>query len=115
MTLTTFEEAKLCPKCGRTGEDRAQIPAPRDAKLPRGTKIHFIYCVTELCRWFNTPWQVQVNPDGSIPAPRNHSGEHKVYANIEGHDDMALALAKNLKQQFEDEQDPDKREIRRGR
>ena len=57
---TTFEEAKLCPKCGRPGEDRQTTKVGRK-------EVHLIYCVTELCKWFNTPWSVQVNEDGSIP------------------------------------------------
>ena len=60
---TTFEEAKLCPKCSMPGEDVATTPAEKD---PRKT-IHTIYCRNDQCTWFNTPWLVQVNPDGSVP------------------------------------------------
>jgi hypothetical protein len=92
MALSTFEEAKLCPKCNQPGEDMQTIPAPAQARLPRGTTIHLIYCRTELCRWFDTCWQVQVNPDGSVPAPKDHTGEPKLYANIEGHDEIAQQI-----------------------
>jgi hypothetical protein len=95
-TLPTFEEAKRCPKCNQPGEDRATRPAPG---LVRGTTLHVIYCVTKLCPWFETSWFVQVNPDGSVPAPKNHSGEPKIYSGFEGHDEYAeklLAAAKAM-------------------
>lgn len=109
--LTTMEEAKLCPKCGRTGEDRKTLQVRGMAK---GTTVHLIYCVTELCRWFGTPWQVQVNPDGSVPAPKNHTGQPKLYANIEGHDDQAKQLIEQLKKNAQAETEPGT-EIRNGR
>jgi hypothetical protein len=84
--LTTFEQAKLCPICGRAGADRATIPAQG---LPRGTTVHTIYCVTELCEWYNTPWMVQVNPDGSVPPPQDHTRSEKHYVGFEGHDEHA--------------------------
>lgn len=84
---TTFEEAKVCPKCAKPGEDRMTKPAGRD--LPLGTTIHMIYCNTELCPWYNTCWMVQVNPDGSIPPPKNHTMSPKLYSGFEGHNEEA--------------------------
>lgn len=66
----TFEEAKLCPKCGKPGEDMGGRPARR-----RGVKVHTIYCRTELCKWYNTSWLIQVNEDGSIPQAYSQIGE----------------------------------------
>lgn len=115
MTLPTFEEARLCPRCNQPGEDRTTIPAPAAANLKRGTTIHMIYCTTKLCPWYDTCWNVQVNPDGSIPAPRNHKGEPKLYANIEGHDDLAAKIQEALMLQRKMETDPGRREIRNPR
>ena len=67
MEHPTFEAAKICPKCNRPGEVRKVAPAKN---MKPGTQIHFVYCVTELCKWYNTPWTVQTNPDGSVPPPR---------------------------------------------
>jgi hypothetical protein len=87
MTETTYEEAKRCPKCQTPGEDRRQTSAGE--ALPQGTKIHHIYCVNERCEWYNTPWMIQVNVDGSVPPPQDHRGKPKVYEGFEGHDQMA--------------------------
>lgn len=103
MTQPTFEEAKVCPKCGKPGEDTSSIAAPG---LPRGTRVHTIFCRTELCRWHNTCWYVQVNPDGSVPVAKNHSGEPKLYAGFEGHDDRAKDIIAGLKAQAEAETEP---------
>lgn len=97
--LPTYEETKICPKCGQTGEVRSQIAAPKEAGMKPGTTIHFIYCVTKLCRWYNTPWEVQVNPDGSVPAPRNHAlrKDQKIYHGFDDHDERANQIIAALK------------------
>lgn len=82
----TFEEACRCPNCGEPGEDRSQKLAPG---MPVGTKIHMVYCVKTGCDWFNTPWMVQTNPDGTVPPPRDHRGEAKLYVGFENHDQLA--------------------------
>lgn len=115
MEQPTFEEARNCPRCGMPGEDRQTIPAPPAAGLKRGTTIHLIYCVTEMCRWFDTCWHVQINPDGSIPPPKDHTGEPKLYANIEGHDELAKKIQEALELQRLQEIEPGKREIRNPR
>src|SRR5689334_17122459 len=61
MTLTTYEEAKRCPKCETPGQETSQRPRPD------GSKLVTIFCRNERCSWCNTPWVVQVNADGSIP------------------------------------------------
>jgi len=100
---TTFEQAKLCPICGQPGEDRRSLKAPG---LSPGTTVHTIYCVTKLCEWFNTPWMVQVNPDGSVPPPQDHSRSKKYYAGFEGHDELAANIDLALKLQAEQEIKP---------
>jgi hypothetical protein len=60
---TTFEEARLCPKCGQPGKDMGAKPARR-----RGVMVHTIMCDgSDLCPWKNTRWLVQVNEDGTVP------------------------------------------------
>jgi hypothetical protein len=89
MSEATYETAKRCPKCTEPGEDMGGKPAPG---LPPGTKVHLIYCRKEGCEWFNTCWLVQVNPDGSVPQPKDHRGEPKIYMGFEGHDQLARDL-----------------------
>jgi hypothetical protein len=57
---------------------------------------HTIYCRQKLCPWEDTCWIVQVNPDGSVPAPRDHAGEAKVYIGFETHDQEARDLRRAL-------------------
>lgn len=94
MEQTTFEEAKRCPKCQTPGEDRRQTRAPQGA-LP-GAKIHHIYCTNNRCVWYDTPWMVQVNKDGSVPPPQDHRGRPKVYEGFEGHDQQARDIRRLL-------------------
>lgn len=93
-TATTYEEAKLCPKCGKPGEETKSISV---RGMARGTTAKTIYCRTNLCPWENTPWMVQVNPDGSIPPPQDHTGRPKMYSGFEGHDGQAEELIRRLK------------------
>lgn len=111
MAATSFEEAKICPKCNKPGEDRKTVVAPG---LPRGTTVHTIYCVSVLCPWYETCWMVQVNPDGSIPPPQDHTRTEKVYVGFEGHDEMAKALVDELKASEKHQQDPGYEIKRRG-
>lgn len=99
---STYEEAKRCPKCDKPGEVTRDIPAGRG--LPPGTRVHEITCRTPLCPWENTPWMVQVNADGSIPPPQDHSKTQKVYVGFEGHDELARKLVDNLQKQYDAEQ-----------
>lgn len=101
--ISTFEEAKRCPRCNQPGEDRKQIPAPG---IP-GAKVHTIYCVSQLCPWYDTPWLVQVNSDGSIPQPQDHTRTPKVYQGFETHDQLArdIERALSLQKQLETQKD----------
>lgn len=110
---TTFEEAKQCPKCGKPGEDRSVTPAPN---LPIGTTLHHIYCTTELCPWYNTAWVVQVNKDGSIPAPKNHTGEPKHYQQLDDPDlEKRIIEALELQREMETQKGSEIRNPNSGR
>ena len=61
MAEVTFEESKRCPKCGHPGNDRVQTPLEQG----HGT-MHYIYCETPVCPWYNSPWMVQTMPNGEI-------------------------------------------------
>jgi|SRR6266487_815514 len=102
---TTFETASMCPKCGFIGEDRGTSPGPKKST------IHHIYCGNARCKWYNTPYLVQVNEDGSIPKPTNHTGEKKVYEGFEGHDERARELIDILKRNAQAEIKPGGAEI----
>jgi hypothetical protein len=77
----TWSDAIQCPKCRLTGEHmpkESKQVSTRDGDGNRihgvtpGAKLHKIYCRNPRCKWFNTNWTVQVNPDGSIPEPDTH-------------------------------------------
>ena len=89
MANEGYQEATRCPECKEPGNVRVKRPAPPQAGLPRGTTVHVVYCENKRCEWFNTSWLVQVNPDGSIPVPRDHTGEPKLYQGFEEHAAMA--------------------------
>lgn len=101
MTRPIFEEASRCPKCQTPGDDRKQ-----DASGPKGSTLHYIYCVNDRCKWFDTFWIVQVNADGTIPPPKDHTGEKKIYQGFEGHDQRAAELIDTLKRNAEAELRP---------
>src|SRR6266496_2162294 len=91
-TRPVFETASKCPKCSQPGEDRQQTPGVK------GSTIHHIYCVNKNCKWYNTPCQlIQVNRDGSIPSPKDHSREKKIYEGFDDHDRRAQELIETLK------------------
>jgi hypothetical protein len=62
--LPSYEEAKHCPKCGQQGK-----LGKTHTKLSGrpGAKLEEWFCQNERCRWYNTPWVIQLNPDGTIP------------------------------------------------
>lgn len=68
MADTTYEEAKRCPKCEQPGEKTKEEPARR---VP-GARLHTIYCRNPKCKWYDTPYIIQVNADGTIPPPNAH-------------------------------------------
>jgi hypothetical protein len=87
---TTWEEACRCPKCQVPGKDNRIVATLRGVRnVPNGAKVHEVKCVNERCEWYDTPWMVQQNPDGSVPPKTDHSGHEKHYVGFEGHDQMA--------------------------
>lgn len=86
-----FDEAQRCPKCKEPGEVTKETPL-------RGKKKEVtIYCRTRRCKWFNTPWVVTLNEDGTVPDPQDHTGKEKVYVGFEDHDRMAAMIEEGLK------------------
>ena len=72
---TTFEEAKLCPKCELPGDD-VSSSAGKDSR-GKPVVLHMIFCRNDTCKWYNTNWIVQVNSDGSIPQAYSQVGDKK--------------------------------------
>lgn len=70
MTDSTYDEARRCPKCKELG-DKTSEQSLRTS-MQRGAKLHIFTCRNERCKWFETTWSVQVNPDGTIPPPTLH-------------------------------------------
>jgi len=66
--MATWEEARCCPKCSNAGREDGRVPTAK-----RGVTAVKLTCENPLCRWFETPWFVQINPDGSIPDPDTFS------------------------------------------
>lgn len=63
MTDTSFDEARRCPRCDEPGRGIRDFPGPG------GSRFHSIMCLNQRCRWHNTTYLIQVNPDGTIPPP----------------------------------------------
>lgn len=99
--MATFEEARRCPKCDKPGEDMGGRPSQR-----RGTKVHTIFCRTELCSWYNTSWLVSVNEDGTVPDAYSQVGPkqyHKVSQETETRINEALERQLKAEQSGEGE------------
>jgi hypothetical protein len=95
----TFETAKLCPKCGLPGEDTGATPVISQ-QSGRPVKVHSIFCRNETCEWYNTNWIVQVNEDGSVPAPYSQLGE-KQYPKASEDLEQRVRDALTVQQQME--------------
>lgn len=98
---TTFEEAKKCPKCKQPGQDRKTIKQRNSHGKP--VETHLIYCVTQVCPWYDTPWQVTINPDGTIPEPYSQLGE-KQFPRLS--QESRSRIEDNIKAQLEAETHP---------
>lgn len=107
---TTFEEAKLCPKCDKPGEDRST----KRVRNSRGklVEIHSIYCTTVVCPWYNTMWVVQINEDGSIPEAYSQVGS-KMYPKLSAESETRVREA--MEAQLRAETQPGGGEIRNPR
>lgn len=74
MVDTTFEEARRCPRCEQPGTEIGQKTG-RVRGATRGAVFHEIACMNERCRWHNTTWVVQTNPDGTVPQAQTERRE----------------------------------------
>jgi hypothetical protein len=81
-----FEQAQACPRCEQPGEVTSTV------NIADGKKQATIYCRNKRCRWLNTCWLVTINADGTVPAPQDHTGAHKIYQGFEEHDRMASQI-----------------------
>lgn len=61
--------------------------------------VHLVYCENDLCPWYDTCWMVQVNADGSVPPPTDHTGAPKIYERFEGHDQVAEQIRQSIRRQ----------------
>lgn len=86
--MATLEEASHCPRCKEVGEQGA----PQVSAEP-GIRIIVFTCRNERCRWYNTGWPVQLNPDGSIPEPSETPRGPKQFDRP-----SKLAIAQNMEQ-----------------
>jgi hypothetical protein len=104
---TTLEEAKQCPKCGMPGEEVDTRSHPDG----RGKQIMTVMCVTTLCPWFETPYWITINSDGSIPEPYSDlkRGEKK-YPKLSP--EIETNIRANMEQQLGQEIQPGGGEIR---
>ena len=106
--MTSFEDAKKCPKCGKPGEDMGS----RSVRSPNSgatVQIHSIYCRTQLCPWLDTMWIVQVNEDGTIPEAYSQLG-NKQYPKLSPESEARINDA--IKHQLEAETKPGGLELR---
>lgn len=87
--MATFEEAKCCPKCGVAGNIRV-TKTNRDR-----SKLLTIYCENPRCKWYDTPWNVSVLADGSIPDPQSYKGP-KTYVGFEHDNEEAQRVINAL-------------------
>jgi hypothetical protein len=78
--MASWEDASRCPRCDLPGEEVNRLPG----KKP-GYKVATLLCRNDKCRWFNTGWAVQINPDGSVPEARDRKPddrEERMYPRI---------------------------------
>jgi len=88
--VVTFEQAKICPRCGKPGEEGKSVPvsAPR---VPRGTRVVFVWCRTVVCPWYATSWPIQVYHDGTV-REHDHSRDEKEYRVLPNFDARSQAV-----------------------
>jgi hypothetical protein len=99
MANGTWAEASACPKCGLTGEQsKAATQLKPGEGVTRGARLVQFICKNSRCRWYNTPWEVQINPDGTIPDP-NARRDRKRFTPLDA------AMAAQLKTRFENIQE----------
>lgn len=98
--MTTYEEARRCPKCEEPGEESGRRSL-HSASL-RGAELHIFACKNSRCQWFDTTWTVQRNPDGTIPEPT--ARREKQFLPVQ--ESRAQRAVEALERQYELEQQP---------
>lgn len=63
----SWEDARRCYECKMVGAEKGRS-AGRTGVM-RGSTIITLECKNSRCSNNNTPWIVQIRPDGSIPEP----------------------------------------------
>lgn len=76
MKTISFEEAKLCPKCGEPGEEIGKSRADK--------RIVYVQCNNERCVWYNTNWLIQKNEDGTVPVREPGDNTDKQFPTVPG-------------------------------
>jgi hypothetical protein len=66
--MATFDEANHCPKCNEPGEVGSKRPSAKP-----GVSAIVCTCRNKRCKWFNTGWVIQINPNGTVPEARDRS------------------------------------------
>lgn len=66
MANGSYQEAIQCPRCGLTGKDDGKRSVDGGT---RGAQLHIRRCMNPRCKWYDTTWTIQVNPDGTVPDP----------------------------------------------
>lgn len=89
--MATYDEASACYECGNTGE----LVVTRE--FSDGSKLLTFYCRNKACEWNDTPWNVTVRSDGSIPDANMSPGE-KTYVGFETDDAEAKRLIAQLEE-----------------
>lgn len=110
-SYATLELAKACPKCKKPGMEKSTTPVRPEpgSRIQPGTVAKIFSCMNEGCRWFRTTWVVQVNPDGTVPAPHRKEKQFNVDPVLQA---RARQLAEATERQLEREQGEGGAEIR---
>lgn len=85
MSTISLEEAQRCPRCSMPGEETQVMPHPERPRI----KVHIVFCRNERCKWHNTSWVIQENPDGTIPVRK--AGQKEFVPMSPGAESMARA------------------------
>lgn len=93
--MANLDDALHCPKCKQPGNPVASHNSTGAKGQP--VVVHSVKCENERCRWYDTTWIVQVNPDGTVPERK--AGEKEFPALLPGHSAMAQRMIEDLKGQ----------------
>lgn len=71
----SFDEASHCPRCDNKGLEVSRSSKPT---------VVMLECKTEICRWFETRWPVQLMDDGSVyDRSADHSAPEKQFPKLD--------------------------------